>query len=234
MCADKHQEFAIGGVGIFTLPDKPAIFFKAGMTIDADGAPNAYHPDRGKGLDFLGNAGRPGNWWALVTDNGKPTGTPIIQKAADPAPGFYVSATTLEDPTKERTDPRRYVDSNAVPFLALPPQVKNLGAKTGDFAFVVNTKNGNESGAIFVDVGPRDHIGEGSLALARALGLPTNLRDPANPSRAGNAGASSGVIYIVFPGSGNRRPRTLAEIDTESRRLLAAWGGREQLLRCFA
>jgi hypothetical protein len=33
----------------------------------------------------------PGNWWALVTRNGRP----IVQGADDPAPGFYVSTTTL-------------------------------------------------------------------------------------------------------------------------------------------
>ncbi len=55
-----------------------ASFFRSAMTIDADGAPNAYDPANKKGLDFLGNAGhpakngKPADWWALLTDNGKP------------------------------------------------------------------------------------------------------------------------------------------------------------------
>jgi hypothetical protein len=48
--------------------DGSAFFYEAGLNIDADGAPHGYHPDGRSGLDYLGNAGRPGNWWALVTD----------------------------------------------------------------------------------------------------------------------------------------------------------------------
>jgi len=44
-------------------------FYKSELTIDADGAYRAYHP-KNIGLDYLANAGSPGNWWALVTDNG--------------------------------------------------------------------------------------------------------------------------------------------------------------------
>src|SRR5215470_12372583 len=88
--------------------DDSAFFYESGMMIDADGGYHAYNPDGRSGLDYLGNAGRPGNWWALVTDNGKANGTPLIQSAADPAPDFYISTTSLEDPNYDRTDPRRY------------------------------------------------------------------------------------------------------------------------------
>jgi len=40
------------------------------MVVDADGAYHAFHPDDKSGLDFLANAGHPGNWMGLVTDNG--------------------------------------------------------------------------------------------------------------------------------------------------------------------
>jgi hypothetical protein len=39
----------------------------------------------------LAHAGHRGNWWALVTNNEKVSGTPVVQGAADPAPGYYVS-----------------------------------------------------------------------------------------------------------------------------------------------
>ena len=80
--------------------DSSAFFYESGLMIDADGAYHAYHPDNKSGRDYLGNAGRPGNWWALVTDNGKPSGNPVIQSKSDPAPGFYVTSTTLQDSTK--------------------------------------------------------------------------------------------------------------------------------------
>jgi len=57
------------------------------MRIDGEGAPKAYHP-RGSppGLDLLANAGRPGDWFGVVTDR---HGSPVVQKARDPATSFY-------------------------------------------------------------------------------------------------------------------------------------------------
>ena len=103
----------LGKIGYSTiyslLEDPSAYFFEAGMAINADGAYRAYHPTPGKGLDYLANAGEPGNWWALVTDTGKPSGRPVVQGAADPAPGYYVSTTSLADPARKKADPTRYV-----------------------------------------------------------------------------------------------------------------------------
>jgi hypothetical protein len=81
------------------------------FALDADGTYRAYHLNGRSGLECLHNAGRPGNWWALITDNGRPNGHPVIQTANDPAPGFYVSITSLQDPSRARKDPRRYVDA---------------------------------------------------------------------------------------------------------------------------
>ncbi len=80
-CANKTQLFTVANRPVWKWNGLSTVFYKSGMTIDADGAPKAYHPkpDDNKGLDALGNAGHPGNWWALVTDNGKPSGNPVIQ-----------------------------------------------------------------------------------------------------------------------------------------------------------
>jgi hypothetical protein len=107
----------------------------SGMTIDADGY-YAYHPDNKSGLDYLRNAGKPGNWWALVTDNDKPSGNPVIQTKSDPAPGFYVSMTSLEDPSMNSRDPRRYVNAESVNFFVLPSKL-GLGAKLGDLGVTI-------------------------------------------------------------------------------------------------
>jgi hypothetical protein len=204
--------------------EQTAFFFRSGMTIDADGAPRAYHPVSAKGLDALGNAGKPGNWWALVTDNGKSTGKPVIQKETDPDPGFYISMTALEDTTKGRTDPKRYVDSSTIPYVVLPSDVMTrLKAKMGDFAVVIKSETRGLSHAIVADQGPKGQIGEGSIALAEALGIPSNPR---------SGGTSNGVLYLVFPGSGNRKPRSLEEINTEAKRLFESWGGMAQVNAC--
>ena len=205
---------------------KTAFFYQGGLAIDADGAPNAYHPED-KGLDYLANAGKPGNWWAIVTEDGKASGQPVVQGGDAPFPGYYVSTTALEDTAKPVKSPARYVDSSKVPYVVLPPQLlssKTEGsARLGDFAAVVNTRSGKVAYALVADRGPKDKLGEGSIALAEALGIASS------PKKGGTA---SGVAYVVFPGSGNGKPRTLSEINTEGERLLNAFGGAAKLTSC--
>ncbi|MGH9678673.1 MAG: glycoside hydrolase family 75 protein, partial [Candidatus Acidiferrales bacterium] len=93
----------------------------------------------------------------------------------------------------------------------------------GDFSVVWNLRNGRSSFAIFGDVGPADRIGEGSIALAVNLGIRSDAR---------NGGARRGILYLVFRGSGNGRPRTLEEINTEGEQLFRGWGGSAQLEQC--
>jgi hypothetical protein len=198
-------------VPIGRLPGSSAFFYESGMTIDADGAPNAYHPDN-IGLDDLANAGTPGTWEGLAKDH---DGQPIIQGPDDPFPGYYISATALADRSKPANDPTRYVDASRIPFVVLPGgMARQLGARPGDFAVVFNQRNGKSSYAIFGDVGPFDRIGEGSVALAENLGIRSDAR---------NGGTRRGVLYLVFPGSGNGRPRTIDEIEAEAQKLLLGW-----------
>jgi hypothetical protein len=207
-------------IPIWHLPGDTAFFYEAGMTIDADGAPNAYHPDN-IGLDDLSNAGSPGNWYGLAKDA---DGQPFVQGPDDPFPGYYVSATALADRTKPVNDPTRYVDASKIPFIVLPgAMARQIGARPGDFAVVFNQRNAQSSYAIFGDVGPSDRIGEGSVALAENLGIRSDAR---------NGGARRGILFLVFPGSGNGRPRPIEEINSEAEKLLQAWGGASQLSAC--
>src|SRR5882724_3921588 len=164
----------VGYSDINTLADDDsAFFYEAGMAIDADGGYHAYNPDGKSGLDYLSNAGHPGNWWGLVTDNGKPSGNPVIQTKSDPAPGFYVSATSLEDPSLKARDPRRYVDAESINFFVLPGKL-GLGVKLGDFGVVIRPEKSDYDYAIYADIGPASKIGEASIALAAALGIPSS------------------------------------------------------------
>ena len=207
-------------IPIWHVPGDTAFFYEAGMTIDADGAPNAYHPDN-IGLDDLANAGSPGYWYGLAKNA---DGEPFIQGPNDPFPGYYVSATALADRTKAVNDPTRYVDASKIPFIVLPgAMAREIGARPGDFAVAFNQRNGQASYAIFGDVGPSDRIGEGSVALAENLGIRSDAR---------NGGARRGILFLVFPGSGNGTPRTIEEINSEGEKLLQAWGGTSQLAGC--
>ena len=204
-------------VPVWRLPDSQAFFFVSGMAIDADGAPNAYHPDD-TGLDELANAGEPGDWNGIVTDR---EGNPLIQQESDPFPGYYISCTSLSDETKKFIDPTGYVDASKIPYVALPDDVADRGgARLGDFAVVMNLRNGKSSFAIYADIGT---LGEGSVALADALGIWSDAR---------HGGADDGILYLLFPGSGNLRPRTIDEIQSEGEKLLSNWGGTEKLSSC--
>jgi hypothetical protein len=203
--------------------DRSAFFYEAGLNIDADGAPHAYHPNGRSGLDYLGNAGRPGNWWALVTDNATPTGRPIIQGANDPAPGFYISTTSLEDPNCEREDTRRYVNAETKNFIVLPGRL-GLGAKLGDFAVVIHPQTSALAYAVYADAGPANKIGEASIALANSLGIPSSPK---------NGGIGHGIGYIVFPGSAQHWPLSQQEIDQHSAMLFTKWGGIDKAKDCL-
>jgi len=115
----RNKLFTARGVVAWSTPSNAQDFFyKSGMAVDADGAFRAYHPDDRHGLDSLANAGHPGDWWALVTDNGKSTGNPVLQGKSDPAPGYYVSTTALNDiGYLNLCDPHRYVDALNIPLL---------------------------------------------------------------------------------------------------------------------
>lgn len=198
-----------------------AIVFSAGMAIDPQGAPKAYHPDGRSGLDLLPNAGAPGDWFAIITDNGSPSGNPIVQGPSDPAPGYYVSPTALQDPSKDRIDPRRYVDSSTVPYVVIPGRFSaESGVKLGDLAAVYFAQNEKLAFAVVADLGPSKKIGEGSIALAAALGLDS---DPKTP------GVDSGVTYVVFPKSGERWPMSVEQIHDQGAKLFEKWGGTKRI-----
>jgi hypothetical protein len=209
-----------------TSSDPAAFFYSSGMAIDADGSFRAYHPKQELGLDSLNHAGHRGNWWALVTDNLKKNGRPVVQGPSDPAPGYYVSTTSLYDSRNPNPrDPRRYVDASNIPFVVLPPEGFRH-ARLGDFATVANLQNGQVSPAIVADESaPGLKFGEGSIALADALGIDSNAR---------NGGKERGVAYVVYPGSGNGEPRSLAEITQHSQTLFESWGGMKRLKVCLS
>jgi hypothetical protein len=155
-------------------------------------------------------------------------GEPIVQRTSDPAPGYHVSMTSLQNSAFAETDPRRYVDASAIPYVALPASVTRAGGlRLGDIAVVVNQRNGKVAYAIHADQGPKDHIGEGSLYLAN------QLRNAPLPDSIGiRKSLAHGIVYVFFPGSGNGRPKTREQIATVGARLFAEWGGLARLKTC--
>src|SRR5216683_5245600 len=214
----KNKLFKAQQIVAWSTPSRVrGFFYKSGLAVDADGAFRAYHPSDRLGLDSLGHAGHRGNWWALVTDSGKTSGRPFVQRKSDPAPGYYVSTTALYNPDNPNArDAHRYVDAAKIPYVVLHPKALSY-ARLGDFATVMNLQNGKISAAIVADESAADlPVGEGSMALAEALGIDSS------PRHGGKGGA---VAYLIYSGSGNGRPRPLKEIVAKAKELFEAWGG---------
>jgi hypothetical protein len=177
---------------------------RAGMMIDADGAngqtggipvyaPGGYQPPP---LDYLANAGEPGNWYGVVTDTGKKDGQPVKQNANGPAPGAYVSATSYRWPTLARIDPLAYVDAASVPYIVLPGHWRALaiGVVLGCKARVEDTKTGKilEASGV-LDFGPKAKLGEASIACAKFFGIPSSPKNGGTDEKR--------FIYTFFPGT---------------------------------
>lgn len=215
-----HDDGPEHDVQLYRQPESSTFFFESSLSVDADGAPNAYHPEN-IGLDDITNAGAPGSWSGVAADK---NGDPFIQGPGDPFPGYYVSVTDLSDRAKAANDPTRYVDASRIPYIVLPEGIEaRTGARPGDFAVVFNLQNGKRSPAIFADTGPEDRIGEGSVALAESLGLWSDAR---------SGGTTRGILFLVFSGSGNGTARPIEEINAEVEKLFSAWGGNSQLTAC--
>ena len=155
----------IGGVPVYLDPDG-SVHFVGEFTIDCDGCPMAYGPDGclPEPYDYLANAGYPGNWWGIVTDE---YGNPYEQKESDPRerapyPGLYVSTTAYVNPGYDKYDVRRYVDSEKVKFCVIPSNVrmsvhpKVLGCRT----VITDQLTGKTLECACCDIGPADHLGE--------------------------------------------------------------------------
>jgi hypothetical protein len=221
-CNQEPESFPLKDHDLAVAKGGGGILFTAGMTIDADGAPNAYAP-RDRGLDFTSNARGPEGWMAVVTNQ---RGRPVLQRSG-PYRGYYISTTSLEQANvRDERNPERYVDARKIPYIALPPDfARAFGISLGDRAVVVNQDNGRSAYAIFADVSPKGRIGEGSIALAKALGIPANPR---------HDGVEHGITYLIFSGSAAHAKGhiTARNVRISAAQLYRAWGGKQRLGTC--
>jgi Fungal chitosanase of glycosyl hydrolase group 75 len=191
--------------------------------VDADGAPNAYHPDD-IGLDLLANAGYPhSSWWkdVLVPDPSRPS--KAYAQVSGEYEGYFVAMTSLRDPNGIHTDPATYIDATRFPYVVIPTGFESLPnvAKPGDVGFATHLPTGVTSTFIVGDSGGGSaaKLGEGSIALFVALGG----QDP-NP-RNGSGVPSGKIQYIIFPGSRKQGagiwPRTSHDIHDQAMDLIS-------------
>lgn len=176
---------SIAGVSIYQ-DDDGRIYFTAGAMIDGDGSPNCYKPDN-TGLDDLCEAKADDDAWCGIVTLDKEHRTPYVTPD-----GNYVSQTEYQWLGQPITSPARYVDSEKVPFIVVPPQIrqKPAGVVLGCKARV--TYNGISVDAVVADIGPHSKIGELSIAAANALKIPSSPRN-------GGIDAKE-IFYELWPG----------------------------------
>jgi hypothetical protein len=86
------------------------------------------------------------------------------------------------------------LNANEVPYVVVPPIIiqRTVGVVLGCICRVTNLNTGVVVTAVVGDVGPRSKIGEGSIQLARLVGIPENPR---------TGGDSRPIIhYQIWPG----------------------------------
>ena len=180
--------------------DDGRVHFTADADIDADGANGqgggaaAYMADD-TGTELLANGGMKivagkvicAKTWArdvvILGTNNEPKVFPG---------GVIASMTWYRIPGKAKDDPAAYVDAETVPYIVVPPLLvqKTVGIVRGCRARV--TWKGRSVECVVADKGPRDRVGELSIAAARALGLP--------PSPRSGGTEKPEVLYEVWPG----------------------------------
>ena len=181
----KQTLLTIGGVPVYY--DGTKVWWTGEMTLDADGCPRAYGPEgcEPEPLDYLANAGYPGNWWGIVTVNGEPYEQEDGSPEAAPYPGLYVSTTAYLVPGFSSTDCRRYLDSEKVAFSVVPGNVrmsippKFLGCR----ARITDKTHKKTLNCVIADVGPSNHLGEASLAAAHFFGVNSNPKNGGSSDR---------------------------------------------------
>jgi hypothetical protein len=110
--------------------------------VDYDGDPYAYGPND-SGRDFTANAGHPGNWWGIKTDNGRTDGQPIEVQLKNPDTGklqiYYVSQVAGWDPkTQSRVD---MIDAKGFVWVVLTDEMVDHGLRLGDWVQISVTNS---------------------------------------------------------------------------------------------
>lgn len=176
----------------------------AGARIDADGSNGVSGKQpayaRGnKGSDYLANGGMGTGLNGQVIIVQPWAKNIVILNPATGQPkqfpkGIIASKTTYRHRDKDKDDPAAYVDSETVPYVAIPPIIRTgvKGIVLGCRAFLTNLQNGKTVEAVVADIAPKNSIGELSIAAARELGIPSSPRNGSTSDRI--------VHYELFPG----------------------------------
>jgi hypothetical protein len=180
--------------------DDRRVFFTADGDIDADGANGqnggqaAYKSDN-SGSEHLANGGMKivdgkvicAHSWARDIVLLGPDNQPKVFEG-----GIIASTTWYRHMNKPANDPAAYVDAETVPYIVVPSLIiqGTAGVVRGCKARV--TRGDQSVDCVVADKGPRNKIGELSIAAARAIGL--------NPSPRHGGTEQPELFYELWPG----------------------------------
>jgi hypothetical protein len=196
------------------MPKAATLEITVSMTIDVDGAPNAYGPDDSKALDYELNAheGDPPTKQdpivGYITRNNDGR-TPVAQGPNDPYPGFYISTTAFQNSARQMTDPRRYCNAAKINYVVRAESAHRRNVRVGDFVVVHSINNHVMVYGVVGDTG-NSNGSEGSLALAQALGY--KFKDGKSQSIEGKD-----VVVRYFASSNTQFFDDQADLDSAAR-----------------
>jgi hypothetical protein len=179
-----------------------------------DGSQTAYNPhlEAGKRLLLAEREAccveAPANWhglsepFAFNSDEEKHLFHESARFAVDPRTGAFVSSTTLQDKTKPKTDPARYVDSDITPMVALSDQQVAAcgGCQPGDRVLVEEGRFHRSVWAVFGETVGKTDDGVNHMQISPAAAAA--LMIPLDPLTHDLKQANVPMTLTVYPGSG--------------------------------
>lgn len=175
------------------------VYFTADADIDADGANGqnggkpAYKVDD-TGSEFLENGGMRIVSGKVICAKSWARDIVILDTDNQPkvfANGIIASTTWYKYSGFNRNNPAAYVDAETIPYIVVPPIIiqETVGVVRGCKARA--TYQGKSIECVVADRGPKNKIGELSIAAARALGI--------NPSPRNGGTERAVVLYELWP-----------------------------------
>jgi hypothetical protein len=194
---------------------EPVTFTGETISILHDGSPTAYNPHSEAGRILLqtereaccveapkGFQGRTGPF-AFNADQSRNLPHKAVRFVLNSRTGAFLSSTTLQDEKFPRTDPRRYVDTDETPAVALSDeQIKQCGCQPGDRVLVTDTQFKRDVWAVFAeDAGPQPAMALDFIQISPAAAAALLL--PLDPNTRDLKHAQNKLSLTVYPGSGN-------------------------------
>lgn len=180
--------------------DLGRVLWMADADVDADGAngqngKRAAYMVNDKGSELLANGGMAMRDGRVICAHSWARDVVLLGVDGEPmifSGGIVASTTWYRYLGKKANDPAAYVDSETVCYIVVPPLIIQHTAGIVRGCRGRMTYSGQSVECVVADKGPRNRIGEASIAACRAVGL------DANPRSGGTEKPE--VLYEIWPG----------------------------------